>query len=216
MNIVQNSINRQCNPILFVGILVNTDAFRPLSNVCKMEPVSSNSLRPSVVLVRTEGDAILFDEGKDDGEEKVEEEEAAISVSLKDFDRRDLNLLFCLPTFSYICVYQVFIYFVVQLETFYKINPAYTGLLMAAFHAVRMIVIAANVPAPKTSHLIGSLVGTAGFAILVMYPYTPNVYLFSASTIATGFAESIAGKFSLDKLVSIWIVSCRSYIYWHL
>ena len=144
--------------------------------------------RPKVVLIHTEGDNILFN----GGQENEEEEEAAIS--LQDLSLRDWNLLFCLPGFSFVCILQPMIFFVVQLETFYKIEPAYIGLFMAAFHAVRMAVIASNVLAPKTSHVLGSLVGTVGFAILVMYPYTPNVYLFAASTIATGFVESSAGK----------------------
>jgi len=123
-----------------------------------------------------------------------EEEEMAAIVSIRDLSLRDWNLIFCLPAFSNVCIYQIFIFFVVQLETFYKIEPAYIGLFMAAFHAVRMAVIASNVLAPKTSHVLGSLVGTVGFAILVMYPYTPNVCLFAASTIATGCVEASGGK----------------------
>ena len=74
-----------------------------------------------------------------------------------------------------------------------------TGLLIAAFHLCRLIAIIGTVFAPKSSHLVGTLIGLIAYSCLLFFSDTSNVEIFASCNIAVGFIEASAVMFVYSK-----------------
>lgn len=130
-----------------------------------------------------------------------EDEQQNFTISFRSLSCRDCNLIFVLPLFYYVGISQPFIYMMVQLETVYELDAAYSGLVMASFYGARLITLLGNIYAPKTSHLLGAIVALLGFVLLLVFSDTTSVVLFSLSNIAVGFIEASAVVFVYSKRV---------------
>ena len=103
-------------------------------------------------LILTETDKLLYGDARkelDAGDDELREP-GNDKLSLSDLSRRDCNLIFAMPLFWMIAIYQPFIYFVIQLKEVYELGMNATGLLIAAFHLCRLIAIIGTVFLPKS------------------------------------------------------------------
>ena len=75
------------------------------------------------------------------------------------------------------------------------------GLCIGAFHLCRVFAIIGSIFATKTTHLIGSFIGIAGYVGLLIISGTSNVALFATCNIAAGLAEASAAVFVYSKQV---------------
>ena len=120
-------------------------------------------------LILTETDKLLYGDARkelDAGDDELREP-GNDKLSLSDLSRRDCNLIFAMPLFWMIAIYQPFIYFVIQLKEVHELGMNATGLLIAAFHLCRLIAIIGTVFAPKSSHLVGTLIGLIAYSCLL-------------------------------------------------
>lgn len=157
---------------------------------------SGHSGRSTVIL--TEADKILYG----DARQELEDDggaDAGPGLSLRTMSLRDWNLIILQPLLFSASVQQPVIYFIVQLDKFYGIQPIYVGLAFVTCGVARVLVCVANMFALKASHLGGAALATAGYAVLFAFPYTPNVGLFIACTVAASCIDSKAVVFVHSK-----------------
>ena len=81
-------------------------------------------------LILTETDKLLYGDARkelDAGDDELREP-GNDKLSLSDLSRRDCNLIFAMPLFWMIAIYQPFIYFVIQLKEVHELGMNATGL----------------------------------------------------------------------------------------
>jgi len=84
-----------------------------------------------------------------------------------------------------------FIYFVIHLAGHFKLEWWPIGLCVRAYQGCRVIVSAASIVAPKTSHFLGTAAGLAGY-ITVFISDKDLVWPFVAGTAVIGFSETMS------------------------
>jgi len=115
------------------------------------------------------------------------------------FDLRDYNLIVAMPLFSTIVIYQPFIYFVIQLREIYGLDLDIVGLLIAAYHLCRVVSTIGSIFAPRVSHFIGTIIGMAGYACLIVFSDTSSSAIFATCNIVVGFSDAIATMYIYSK-----------------
>jgi len=124
--------------------------------------------------------------------EKIREEQKRIKLNLRDY-----NLIFFMPFFCTVATRLPFIYFVIQLRE-RGLDYVTIGFLIGAFHFCRVIAIASAIFHPKAAHLLGSMIGLAGYITLLCADKS-NITMFAVGNIITGFAEASAAVFVYSK-----------------
>ena len=125
-------------------------------------------------------------------EEKIREEQKYIKWNLRDY-----NLIFVMPFFCTVATRLPFIYFVIQLKE-RGLDYVTIGFLIGAFHFCRVITIASAIFHPKAAHLLGSMIGLAGYITLLCADKS-KITMFAGGNIITGFAEASAAVFVYSK-----------------
>ncbi|KAL7546816.1 hypothetical protein ACHAWF_014990 [Thalassiosira exigua] len=122
-------------------------------------------------------------------------------ISLWDLSPRDWNLIFGLPFFFSVAVYQPAIYFVIQLKEEYGMSMIFIGLSMSAYNVARLIALSGSMLAPKTTHLVGTTIALVGYSVLIPFADTSNVAIFAICNVAVGFIEASAAVYVYSKHV---------------
>jgi len=84
-----------------------------------------------------------------------------------------------------------FMYFVIHLDGHFELSMPTIGLCVALYQGSRVVTSALAIPFPRFSHLIGTIVGLAGY-ITVYVSDNDLVYPFVAGTAIVGFAETMS------------------------
>eukprot|EP00588_Corethron_pennatum_P023420 CAMPEP_0194338556 /NCGR_PEP_ID=MMETSP0171-20130528/80038_1 /TAXON_ID=218684 /ORGANISM="Corethron pennatum, Strain L29A3" /LENGTH=583 /DNA_ID=CAMNT_0039102739 /DNA_START=163 /DNA_END=1914 /DNA_ORIENTATION=- len=126
-------------------------------------------------------------------EEKIREEQKHITLTLRDY-----NLIFAMPFFCTFANCVTFVYFIIYLVEEFRLDYVTIGFLIGAFHFCRVITITASIFFTKTAHLLGCMIGLAGFITLLCGDKS-KISVFAVGNIITGFAEASSAVFVYSK-----------------
>eukprot|EP00588_Corethron_pennatum_P004694 CAMPEP_0194298818 /NCGR_PEP_ID=MMETSP0169-20130528/60377_1 /TAXON_ID=218684 /ORGANISM="Corethron pennatum, Strain L29A3" /LENGTH=581 /DNA_ID=CAMNT_0039048851 /DNA_START=114 /DNA_END=1859 /DNA_ORIENTATION=+ len=126
-------------------------------------------------------------------EEKIREEQKHITLTLRDY-----NLIFAMPFFCEFANCVTFVYFVIYLVEIFRLDYVTIGFFVGAFHLCRVITITGSIFYTKTAHLLGCMIGLAGFITLLCGDKS-KISVFAVGNIITGFAECSSAVFVYSK-----------------
>jgi len=128
-------------------------------------------------------------------EEKIRREQKHIKLTLRDY-----NLIFAMPFFGMLASYVTTVYFVIYLVENFRLDNVTVGFFVGAFHLCRVITITGCIFYTKTAHLLGCIIGLAGFITLLCGDKS-KISIFAVGNIITGFADGSSAVFVYSKHV---------------
>jgi len=138
-------------------------------------------------LIRTDLDCLSTDKHDDEFDEKGGDE-APLDDKQKKVVMQAL-IVYVMPFLGKIAVSLPTVYFTITLSEEFDVPISSIGWFLAAVQIARFFTNLANIASPKASHLIGSIIALAGYALLIIPEIRNSLVPFTICNVVSGFAS---------------------------